>query len=131
MTAKRTEASNSTESQHAVGSQVDRGVRPAPKRGTVDRAEWLADKLHNGGDYGKEAAALLVEQAKALADVGMMLKTCAWALRRGTAPELGERALELLKRHNLLGSPLRDETLDEAGAAAAAAALYDRWTGKA
>ena len=37
-----------------------------PKRGTVDRAEWLADKLHNGGDYGKEAAALLVEQAKEL-----------------------------------------------------------------
>ena len=37
-----------------------------PKRGTVDRAEWLADKLHNGGDYGKEAAALLVHQAKEL-----------------------------------------------------------------
>ena len=37
-------------------------------------------------------------------------------------------ALVLLKKHGLLGSPLRDETLDEAGAAAAA--LYDRWTGK-
>lgn len=42
------------------------GLGPAPKRGTVDRAGWLADKLHNGGDYGKEAAALLVEQAKEL-----------------------------------------------------------------
>lgn len=29
MTTSKTEASNSTESQHAVGSQVDRGVRPA------------------------------------------------------------------------------------------------------
>lgn len=36
------------------------------ERGAVDRAERLADKLHNGGDYGKEAAALLVDQAKEL-----------------------------------------------------------------
>jgi hypothetical protein len=42
-----------------------------------------------------------------LLDVAMSLKVCAWALRRGTAPELGERALELLKKHDLLGSPLR------------------------
>jgi hypothetical protein len=41
-----------------------------------------------------------------LLDVAMWLKICAWALRRGTAPELGERALELLKNHDLLGSPL-------------------------
>lgn len=94
----------------------------------IERAEWLADKLHNGGDYGKEAAALLVNQAKTLADMAMMLKRCAWALRRGTAPDLGELALELLDKHNLLGSSLRDETREEAGAAAAA--LYDRWTGK-
>lgn len=40
--------------------------RPAPKRGTVDYAEWLADKLHATNDYGKEAAALLVSQAKTL-----------------------------------------------------------------
>lgn len=32
----------------------------------IERAEWLADKLHNGGDYGKEAAALLVAQATRL-----------------------------------------------------------------
>ena len=31
-------------------------------RGTLDHAAWLADKLHNGGDYGKEAAALLVQE---------------------------------------------------------------------
>jgi hypothetical protein len=44
-----------------------RQIAPSPpRRGTVDRAEWLADKLHNGGDYGKEAAALLVHQAKEL-----------------------------------------------------------------
>ena len=55
------------ESHGAVVGQVERSVRPlAPKRGTVDYAEWLADKLHNGGDYGKEAAELLVSQAKAL-----------------------------------------------------------------
>jgi hypothetical protein len=29
----------------------------------IERAAWLADKLHNGGDHGKEAAALLVQQA--------------------------------------------------------------------
>jgi len=48
-----------------VGLSEGLGLAP-PKRGTVDRAEWLADKLHNGGDYGKEAAALLVHQAKEL-----------------------------------------------------------------
>jgi hypothetical protein len=41
-------------------------VISAQKRCHVDHAEWLADKLHNGGDYGKEAAALLVKQAKEL-----------------------------------------------------------------
>jgi hypothetical protein len=42
-------------------------------------------------------------------DLAMMLRTCAWALRRGTSPDLGERALELLKRNDLLGSPLREQ----------------------
>lgn len=47
------------------GAAMAEGVGSnAPKRGTVDRAEWLADKLHNTNDYGKEAAALLVEQAR-------------------------------------------------------------------
>jgi len=32
----------------------------------TERAEWLADKLHNGGDYAKEAASLLVVQAARL-----------------------------------------------------------------
>jgi hypothetical protein len=32
----------------------------------IERAGWLADKLHNTNDYGKEAAALLVQQAKEL-----------------------------------------------------------------
>jgi hypothetical protein len=45
---------------------AERPRTQAPKRGTVDYAEWLAGFLHNGGDYGKEAAALLVSQAKAL-----------------------------------------------------------------
>ena len=29
-----------------------------------DRAEWLADKICNGGDYCKEAAIVLVQQAE-------------------------------------------------------------------
>lgn len=33
----------------------------------IERAEWLADKLYNGGDYGKEAAVRLVAQAQAFA----------------------------------------------------------------
>lgn len=52
------------------------------------------------------AEKLAAGQARLL-DVAMMLRTCAWALRRGTSPDLGERALELLKKHDLLGSPLR------------------------
>lgn len=47
------------------GSALERPVKPLdPKRDPVAYAEWLADKLHNGGDFGKEAAALLVNQAK-------------------------------------------------------------------
>lgn len=45
---------------------AERQSTQAPKRGTVDYAEWLADKLRSGGDFGEEAAALLVSQAKAL-----------------------------------------------------------------
>lgn len=39
---------------------------PLLKKGTLDYAEWLADKLRNSGDYNKEAAELLVHQAKTL-----------------------------------------------------------------
>lgn len=38
----------------------------ALKRGTVEYAEWLADKLHNTNDFGKEAAVLLVKQVTEL-----------------------------------------------------------------
>lgn len=34
------------------------------RTGTVEYAEWLADKLHCTNDYGKEAASLLVKQAR-------------------------------------------------------------------
>lgn len=30
----------------------------------IDRAEWLADKICNGGDYAKEAASVLIDLAK-------------------------------------------------------------------
>lgn len=53
-----------------------------------------------------KVAALEADAAKLL-DMAMMLRTCAWALRRGSSPDLGERALELLKKHDLLGSTLR------------------------
>jgi hypothetical protein len=35
-------------------------------RGSVERAQWLADKLRNGGDYREEVATLLVHQAMEL-----------------------------------------------------------------
>jgi hypothetical protein len=42
MTTSNTEASSSTESQHAVGSQVDRGVRPLAERlqACIDDPMW-------------------------------------------------------------------------------------------
>jgi hypothetical protein len=52
-----------TDDPGRLASPLTEQLGRVPKLGTVDRAEWLADKLHNGGDYGKEAAALLVEQA--------------------------------------------------------------------
>jgi hypothetical protein len=65
----------------------------------------------------REAAAELDRlraREDALLDVALMLKRCAWALRRGTAPDLGERALYLLQKHDLLGGPLRDEAMPAA-----------------
>lgn len=37
-----------------IGTKIVR-----PKRGTREYAEWLADKIVNGGDYAKEAAEML------------------------------------------------------------------------
>lgn len=140
--------SNSTK-QPAVLGPVQRGVRPHAIRlaSQLQTAAYShgyedghpANAATRQAKYSDQAQRLrvalceeierLIAREAALLDVAMMLKRCAWALRRGTAPDLGERALYLLQKHNLLGDPLRDETLDEAGAAAAA--LYERWTGKA
>lgn len=40
-------------------------------------AEWLADKLHSGGDWCKEAAAALVDMAKAADYYRAGLEQCA------------------------------------------------------
>jgi hypothetical protein len=49
------------------------GPYEPPVRGSVDHAEWLGDKLHCTNDYGKEAAFMLVEQAKALVQMRYIL----------------------------------------------------------
>lgn len=54
----------------------------------TERAGWLADKLHNGGDYGKEAAALLVKQAHEVERL------------RGIVPEVMERLNDELCAEN-------------------------------
>lgn len=51
--------------RQASAGQVQRPVRPLdPERDPVDYAEWLADKLHAGGDTCKEAASALVRMAR-------------------------------------------------------------------
>lgn len=50
-----------------------------------DRAEWLADKLHNGGDYGKEAAALLIKQADEI-EIYRSAAIRFWFLRNDFSP---------------------------------------------
>lgn len=51
----------------AEGGPLKRRVRPLnPEREPVDYAGWLADKLHAGGDYCKEAATALVRQAETI-----------------------------------------------------------------
>lgn len=55
----------------------------ALKRGSVEYAEWLADKLHNTNDYSKEAAVLLVKQAKEIAEMSKdAARYHAWVYRR-------------------------------------------------
>ena len=50
-------------------------VRPLdPEGDPVDYAEWLADKLHNTNDYGKEAAFVLVKQAQQIVSLRADLK---------------------------------------------------------
>lgn len=76
------------------------------------------DRLHEWADGFADAQlreraaceAHIQAMRERLADVAMMLKTCAWALRRGTSPTLGERALVLLTKHGQMGSPLREGT---------------------
>lgn len=72
MTTSKTEASSSTESQHAVGSQVDRGVRPHA-RTLADHIEqrlrtWRQQHMNRSGDrlaladfMGKDSIADLVD----------------------------------------------------------------------
>lgn len=129
--------------QPAVAGPVEPTVRPQlltekELLGIVDgliqdvaynRPAAVAIGMAVGAAVEAEVLKRLIAREAALLDVAMMLKRCAWALRRGTAPDLGESALYLLQKHNLLDGPSRDETMEEAGAAAAA--LYDRWTGKA
>ena len=123
--AARRDASALQREVRAVAAEALRlADTPITSRGMLWQSNATATLREAAADLTRLRAA-----DAALADVAMMLKTCAWALRRGSSPDLGERALVLLKKHGLLGTPLRDETLDEAGAAAAA--LYDRWTGKA
>jgi len=43
----------------------------------------------------------------------MMLKLCAHKLRRNGDADLGDKAVELLRKHDLIGSPLRADSKRE------------------
>lgn len=110
------------------GSELAAEMREAIELLIAER-DALKETLHNeldgnlrlrdlGGARPDECMTTFLERVfaerdqgrAALADVAMMLKVCAWALRRGTSPTLGERALVLLTKHGLMGSPLREGT---------------------
>lgn len=60
MTTSKTEESSSPESQHAVDSQVDRGVgRPAPERATA--TPLMRSMLSRAGHVGASGHALVTE----------------------------------------------------------------------
>jgi hypothetical protein len=50
----------------------------------LDRAQWLADKICNGGDYAKEAAIVLVEQAR---ELSAMAEASRWISVKDRLPE--------------------------------------------
>jgi len=87
-----------------VGSNGGLGL--PPKRGTVDYAEWLGDKLHNTNDYGKEAAALLVKQAQDIKRLREALERAVLALEthQDTIACWGAYASEYFRhKHDLHG----------------------------
>lgn len=60
---------------------LERPVRPLdPERDAADYAGWLADKLHAGGDYCKEAAGALVRQAQTIERLRAELATAHQAI---------------------------------------------------
>ena len=74
--------------------------------------EWHAEDC----DFGKEVALRLKAErdahklAHALENVAMMLRKCAHRLRCNGHEDLSADAVGLLRRLDLLGSPLRDAT---------------------
>jgi hypothetical protein len=86
--------------------------------------DWLADQQTRfpKGRYASYEVAcvrvvphkdrLLAEAAAALRDVSMMLGMCAHRLRRNGHADLSDKAVDLLRRKGLLGSPLREVAQD-------------------
>ncbi len=79
-----------------------------PKNAPVDYAEWLADKLHATNDYGKEAAAVLPEQARRIEALRVALERIEVKAQAGLCYFTLASAREYLK-------DVRDEVADALG----------------
>ncbi|WP_124543282.1 hypothetical protein [Piscinibacter terrae] len=72
----------------------------------ADRAEWMRRATEADASV-VTMNRLYAKTCDAQSELAMMLKLCAHKLRRSGDADLGDKAVELLRKHDLIGSPLR------------------------
>lgn len=85
--------------------------------GRVTGVEWgRVDTINNQWEADASVVTMNRRYAKtsaAQSELAMMLKLCANQLRRNGNADLGNKAVELLRKHDLIGSPLRADSTGE------------------
>ena len=78
----------------------------------ADRAEWMRRETEAHASV-VTVNRLYAQTCAAQPELAMMLKLCARRLRCNGAADLGDKAVELLRKHDLIGSPLRADSTRE------------------
>ena len=78
----------------------------------ADRAEWMRRATEADASV-VTMNRLYAATCAAQSELAMMLKLCAHKLRHNGDADLGDKAVELLRKHDLIGSPLRADSTRE------------------
>ena len=78
----------------------------------ADRAEWIR-RVTDADASVVTMNRLYAETCATQSELAMMLKVCAHRVRHNGDADLGDQAVELLRKHDLIGSPLRADSTRE------------------